>query len=369
MRKIRSFTVNNSPNAFKSIEISSIHSLILVVFIITSFIGCATPSRELESTSGQLDWPAPPEQTRYRFIMSIVNSDNIRIKNDTEKLQELLSGSKAPAYALDRPIEIAVKEGRIYLIDSATTVIHVFDLQRKRYFNFGFRFEGKLGQPVGITIDQQGLVYVSDRVRNRILVYDPFGLYVKTVDLTGITTQLAGIATSPDSNRIYVVDRGGIDSNQHQLVIIDQINDTIKQIGGRGNGPGQFNLPTDIAVDSEGKVYLLDAGNFRVQVFDAEGEYITEWGKAGSGLGQFGMPRSIEIDNDNHLYISDAQFGNVQIFNNSGQLLMAVGRLSSEPGAGLYSLITGVAVDEKNHLFVLDQFFKKLDIFQKLEFE
>ncbi|NNE64396.1 MAG: hypothetical protein HKN34_09960 [Gammaproteobacteria bacterium] len=348
---------------------SSIHSLVLFIFIITNVIGCATPLKESESTSGQLDWPAPPEQTRFRFIMSIVNSDNIRIKSDTEKLQELISGKREPAYALDRPIEIAVKEGRIYLIDSATSVIHVFDLQRKRYFNFGFRFEGKLGQPVGITVDQQGLVYVSDRVRKSILVYDPFGLYVKTVDLTDITTQLAGIATSPDGNRIYVVDRGGIDSNQHQLVIIDQINDTVKQVGQRGNGQGQFNLPTDIAVDSEGTVYLLDAGNFRVQVFNEDGEYITAWGKAGSGLGQFGMPRSIEIDHDDHIYITDAQFGNVQIFNNSGQLLMAVGRLSSEPGAGLYSLITGIAVDEKNHLFVLDQFFKKLDIFQKLAIE
>jgi DNA-binding beta-propeller fold protein YncE len=359
---------NNSASAIKPIDISSIPSLLLFIFIITNVIGCTTP-REPPSTSGQKEWPAPPAKSRYRYIMTIINSDNIRVKNNKEKLQEALSGKQKPAYSLRRPIEITVKNGRIYLVDSTSSVIHVLDLPRKRYFNFGFRFEGKLGQPVSIATDQQGLVYVSDRARKAVLVYDPFGLYVKTIDLSDIASQLAGIATSPDGEKIYVVDRGGIDSNRHRLLIIDQVNDTIKQIGRRGKGPGQFNLPTDIAVGGDGTVYLLDAGNFRVQVFDKGGEYLSEWGKAGTGLGQFGMPRSIVIDNDNHLYISDAQFGNVQIFSNSGQLLLAVGRLASEPGPGIYSLITGIAVDETNHLYILDQFYKKLDIFRKLEIE
>lgn len=365
-----SFTRKSTPGFIASTISKAIRSAVFGSIVIAAITGCATTSSEApELESEQVFWPAPPEKARYQYIMSVYNSDNIRLKTDAEQLQDLLAGKKDPAYVFNRPIDIAVQSGRIYLIDSASSLIHVFDIPRKRYFNFGFRFEGKLGQPVGITVDRKGLIYVSDRVRNSIVIYDPFGLYIDNIDLSGIATQLAGLAADADGKRIYVVDRGGIDSDQHQLIIIDQTTGKINQTGQRGKAQGQFNLPADVAVDDEGRVYVLDSGNFRIQVFNPEGEFIKQWGKAGNGLGQFGMPRSIAIDDDNHIYVSDAQFGNVQIFNHSGQLLLAVGRLSASPGPGLYSLITGVAVDKKGHLYVLDQFFKKMDIFRKSRLE
>lgn len=179
-------------------------------------------------------------------------------------------GKKNPTYELNRPLDIAVAHGRIYIIDSSAPIINVFDLQRRRYFNFGFRFEGKLSQPVSIAVDQNGLVYVADRGRNSILVYDPVGLYVRQISLANITSQIAGITVDPAGEFIYVVDRGGLDSNLHQFIKIDQQGQIIKQIGQRGKLAGEFNLPTDIVMDKQGNLYVLDSGNFRVQVFSSE---------------------------------------------------------------------------------------------------
>ena len=299
--------------------------------------------------------------------MSVLNSDDISQKSDAERLQELLVGKKNPAYELNRPLDIAVADGRIYIIDSSAPIINVFDLQRRRYFNFGFRFEGKLSQPVSIAVDQKGLVYVADRGRNSILVYDSIGLYVRNISLAGITSQIAGITVDPTGDFIYIVDRGGLDSNLHQFIKISQQGQIIDQIGKRGKSAGEFNLPSDIVVGKQGNLYVLDSGNFRVQVFSREGEYLYTWGKAGTNLGQFGMPRSIAVDQNNHLYISDAQFGNVQVFNTLGQLLLPLGQLSDRSGPGLYSLITGITVDQDNYLYVLDQFFKRLDVFKKID--
>lgn len=329
-------------------------------------VTACTTTPSLTEIEKQEYWPAPPEQARYRHIMSIFNSDDISLKNDTNRLQELLVGKKNPAYELNRPLDIAVARGRIYIIDSSAPVINVLDLQRRRYFNFGFRFEGKLSQPVSVSVDQNGLVYVADRGRNSILVYDSVGLYVRQISLANITSQIAGITVDPAGEFIYVVDRGGLDSNLHQVIKINRQGQIIKQIGQRGKSAGDFNLPTDIVMDKQGNLYVLDSGNFRVQVFSSEGEYLNTWGKAGTNLGQFGMPRSIAVDQNNHLYISDAQFGNVQIFNTLGQLLLPIGQLSDRSGPGLYSLITGIAVDQDNYLYVLDQFFKRLDVFKKL---
>ena len=49
-----------------------------------------------------------------------------------------------------------------------------------------------------------------------------------------------------------------------------------------GQGPGQFALPISFDASPDGRVYVLDAGNTRIQVFDLEGGYVTQWGSEGS---------------------------------------------------------------------------------------
>lgn len=338
------------------------------VFLVFGLSSCNQKTLPREPVNLQIYWPAPPDQPRYRYIMSIYNSDDIHLKNNSRRFQELLTGKRKAVYDLNRPLDIAVKEGKIYLIDSTKPVIHVFDLPHRRYFNFGYRFEGKLTQPVSLAVDRKGLVYVSDRGRNSIIVYDPLGLYQRHFTLDGLTTQVAGISTDSEGKKIYIVDRGGIDSLQHQVVVINNQGELIRRFGKRGKDTGEFNLPSDIILDQKQNIYVLDTGNFRVQVFDRMGRFIKSWGKAGTGLGQFGRPRSISIDQDNHLYISDAQFGNIQIFDNDGLLLLPIGQLSSQAGPGQYSLITGLTVDQNNYLYVLDQYLQKIDIFKKINY-
>jgi len=59
-----------------------------------------------------------------------------------------------------------------------------------------------------------------------------------------------------------------------------------RQIGGQAD-EGQLNDPADIAVDDLGRVYVLDAGNARVQVFDQNGQVLHTWGSRGVLPGQF----------------------------------------------------------------------------------
>lgn len=312
-------------------------------------------------------WPALPETPRYKHEATFYNTDDIEVKNENERLKEIFVGKAAAKYKLKRPLSIAVKKGVIYINDAESSIIHAFDMPRRRYFQFGFRFEGKLVKPIDIAVDSKGLVYVTDRALNAVVVYDKYGLYQKRFDLKGITTQLAGITTDAQGNFIYVVDRGGIDSENHQIIKLDKAGKVIKRIGKRGKKPGEFNLPMDAALGSNNILYVLDSGNFRIQAFDQQGNYLYSWGKAGNGFGLFGRPRSIATDQENNVYVSDAQFGNIQIFNAEGELLMHIGQLSnSKDKTGEYTLLTGINVDERNNLYALDQYINKLEIFKKL---
>ena len=49
-------------------------------------------------------------------------------------------------------------------------------------------------------------------------------------------------------------------------------------MGTFGPGPGQFSLPTAVAVGPDGSVYVADAGNYRIQKFSATGAYVSQWG-------------------------------------------------------------------------------------------
>lgn len=192
---------------------------ILLTILTGSIISCATVQKtDNEVKKIRKYWPALPEKPRYQYIMSIYSSSDFIKKNKNDLFREAIVGKTMPQYIVKRPLDITAGDGLLYLIDSDTPVIHVIDLVRRRYFKFGYRFEGKLVNPVGICTDQNGLVYVADRGRNSIIIYDSYGLFQSVINLKGVTTQLAGITTDPNGNFVYVVDRGGIDSHRHQII-------------------------------------------------------------------------------------------------------------------------------------------------------
>jgi DNA-binding beta-propeller fold protein YncE len=66
-----------------------------------------------------------------------------------------------------------------------------------------------------------------------------------------------------------------------------------------------FHYPSDVAVDGQGNIYVLDTGNTRVQKFGPDGKYLATIGRKGQGPGEFIMPEGINIDKDGNLVVSD----------------------------------------------------------------
>jgi serine/threonine-protein kinase len=89
-------------------------------------------------------------------------------------------------------------------------------------------------------------------------------------------------------------------------------------LGSRGTATGQFIFPTDIAVASDGSVYVSDSGNHRIQKFDSEGIFINSWGTRGSDDGQFISPDGISLGADGVLYVADRRNDRVQKFTSNG---------------------------------------------------
>jgi sugar lactone lactonase YvrE len=121
--------------------------------------------------------------------------------------------------------------------------------------------------------------------------------------------------------------------------------------GSQGNGDGQLDSPTGVAVDGAGNVYLADKGNLRVQKFSADGRFLLTWGSKGSGDGQFNSVNGVALDGAGNVYVTGDH--RVQKFNGDGRFLLKWG--SGGSGDGQFASPQGIAVDRAGNVYVADQ--------------
>ncbi|MBV9087461.1 MAG: 6-bladed beta-propeller, partial [Acidobacteriaceae bacterium] len=119
--------------------------------------------------------------------------------------------------------------------------------------------------------------------------------------------------------------------------------------------------PTNLAVDPDGLLYVVDTYLNHITVFDTDGEYVRTIGSIGDGPGQFMRPRGIALDSDGHIYVTDAMFQKFQILTAEGQPLLPVGQYGAQPGQ--LSVPAGIAVDKYNRIIVADQGNRRIQVF------
>jgi len=96
---------------------------------------------------------------------------------------------------------------------------------------------------------------------------------------------------------IFVADGHGGKTN-NRIVKFTKDGKYIKEWGKKGTGPGEFDVPHRLAMDSAGRLFVADRSNHRIQVFDQDGKYLLEWK-------QFGSPSGLFIDKNDILYVAD----------------------------------------------------------------
>jgi DNA-binding beta-propeller fold protein YncE len=224
---------------------------------------------------------------------------------------------------------------------------------------------GRIVKPLGLDVDAAGTLYVADASARDIKVFTADGRFLRSVGGPKWFDRLSSVTVDPAGERLYVVDIGGVSSSNHRVRVFDAKGGAhLMDIGTRGAGPGEFNLPRDLAIGKDGQLYVVDGGNFRVQVFSRDGRFVRSFGALGKQFGQFARPKEVATDAAGNVYVVDAAFGNFQIFNAEGELLLFIGERSERDGPGKYMLPSGISVDEDGRIYMVDQWFRKIDVFR-----
>ncbi len=329
--------------------------------------GCA-PMQEAQKQDArreQLVYPAPPDPARFVYERTIYGSGDIAAPRSDGVFKRLVTGESERSEGLVKPYAVAVHRGRIFVSDSADRFVKVFDIPEGRYFKIGDDEQGPLVKPLGIDVDAAGNLYVADATHRAVMVYTRDGKFLRKIGGPKMFERLSSVTVDAGGQKVLVVDIGGVSSDMHKVRVFDGVSGNhLFDIGKRGIGAGEFNLPRDAAIGRNGQIYVVDGGNFRVQVFDRNGKYLHSFGSVGKQLGNFARPKEIAADQEGNVYVVDAAFGNFQIFNADGDLLMYIGERSEKDGAARYMLPSGIYVDEDGRVYMVDQWFKKVDVFR-----
>ncbi|MCA9927301.1 MAG: hypothetical protein KC419_02440, partial [Anaerolineales bacterium] len=106
----------------------------------------------------------------------------------------------------------------------------------------------------------------------------------------------------------------------------------INELGIPGANDGELSAPRNVAVAEDGRIFVADSGNHRIQVFDADGTFITAWGSFGAEPGQFNEPWDLAVDNQ-FVYIADTWNHRIQKFTHAGDLVGVFGASGSAADA------------------------------------
>ena len=186
-----------------------------------------------------------------------------------------------------------------------------FDANGVMQIKFG---GGLVNDPHGFHVDREGNVWVSDTVAENgkgqtVIKFSKEGKVLMTLGTPGVTGDANSTDAFDQPTDIYVALNGDIFVSQgHGARPTDRIlkfskdGKFIKSWGKRGNGPGEFDTPHQLAMDSTGRLFVADRGNNRIQIFDQDGKLLEEWK-------QFGRPSGLYIDRNDNLYSADHQSG------------------------------------------------------------
>jgi DNA-binding beta-propeller fold protein YncE len=190
--------------------------------------------------------------------------------------------------------------------------------------------------PRAAVLDPRGRLYVVDKAA-RIQCFTPELAFVCAWRMPAWDAgKPTGLGIGPDG-RVYAAD-----THYSRVVVFEPDGRLVQQFGTRGQGPGQFLLPTDVAVDQDGFVYVAEyGGNDRISKFTPDLRYLFSFGRPGAGPGELQRPQSLLLDADGTLWVADACNHRICHFTRDGDYLGSFG----ESGTGLGQLRFPYGID------------------------
>jgi sugar lactone lactonase YvrE len=188
-----------------------------------------------------------------------------------------------------------------------------------------------MGAAASVAFDANGHLFVLTRGDKTFFEFNPDGSFVRSFG-DKLFTRSHGLRIDRDGN-LWATDVGG-----HVVVKMNRDGQPLLTIGTRGEGgewneatgSHKLNQPNDVVIAANGDVFIAQGhtpgaeGDARVLKFDKAGKFIKSWGGKGSGPGQFQVAHGIAIDGKGLVWVADRENQRIQVFDQDGKFVREV---------------------------------------------
>ena len=238
------------------------------------------------------------------------------------------------------------QQGRLYVADTENGRVQIFDTQGQFLGQIKaqpnqecFRF------PRSLAISPQGIVYVTDDLDHRIYKFDTLGTSLG-VWKRGRTPEdqpaIPGRILVAPSGLLYLSE-----PNNRRVLIFDA---NEKQLGTITEG---LSAPSGLAMDAEGRLFVMDSANAVVNIYDKAGKLQSTFGQKGTGPGEFSVPRDVAVDRSGHIFVADTLNHRVQVFGPDGKHRLSLGVKGAKPSE--FNGPEGLLIGPDDRLYVADR--------------
>jgi DNA-binding beta-propeller fold protein YncE len=184
----------------------------------------------------------------------------------------------------------------------------------------------KMGAAAAVAFDARGHIYVLTRGAQAFFEFDETGAFVRAFG-ERMFTRSHGLKIDREGN-LWATDVGA-----HTVMKLNPAGEVLLTLGTKGEagewneaaGSRKLNQPNDIAIAANGDVFVvqghtpgLERGDARVLKFDKDGRFLTSWGGKGTGPGQFNVAHGAAIDAKGLLWVADRENQRIQVFDGDG---------------------------------------------------
>lgn len=244
------------------------------------------------------------------------------------------------------PTALFYDEGnkRLYVADSGNNRLISFDE------SFDYLAEQSVGAiqiPVGLVKDNQGRFFIINAKENKVMILDTSNKSVEPLKLTnfpkGDMDLIPGSIAIDKDDRLYITDK-----LKKRIVVLDVSGMFLHAIKVKGDHEEDIFGFADVKVDSEYNVYAIDTVGRRVYVFNNTGELISSFG----GSQVFDFPVSIAVDSKGLIYVVDRHKGSVLVFDKTGEKQFTISRLGFKEEELYYPAY--IYIDKADRIYVVD---------------
>ena len=327
----------------------SIGSL-LAGYLIANLFACSSPNHT------RIFWPKLPDKPMLEFVGVFETSEDFEYTEIEKALFELI-GEKSNFFKLPFAV-VANKENDIYVSDAEG--LKLVNTRNKTVSTVVSRKLVK--QSLALTIDSKGLLYLVDGKTKVVLQLDGKGKILKQFGGGAIFGRPSYVAVNERLERVYVSDK-----EKNQIDVFDMSGKLIMTIGKPGKGSGEFAFPQGVAIAPNNDLYVADTLNSRIQVFTADGLFLRSFGQPGHEYWEFGAPRDLAFGPDGNLYIVDFRKALLYVYTPEGKLLLVLGDYKKRTNHPLgFSSPSSIHVDKFGKVYIADILNNRFSVWQIL---